>query len=450
MADISGGTGKNGIMKKRCPDNRGITLVEIIVSILILAIIIVPLLASFVTAGKTNLAVKDNSYARAVGESVIETVKHLGVEGTALEFYKDAGDGTFLMASSCSGFAETVPDGGHASVMIGEGIKKFLPQDSGRYEYTITGIRQGSSTYDVKLKLDNTVYPNDYQYADLSAFTSERTALINPAVRNSDYDYKAFQYFKQMHERYQYNKYVAERDKIEAENGKKWEAYYEALDIYNEEIAKGHEAVMPTPPENNPSPVQDTLLPDEFIRKDIEKTIDISIEEKAGEDGPEYVVNSTMTYTCDNASRQYASSEDILSKTYSGYCTDQKYADISSLLVLYSPFSGLDSLNRETININKDTAGDMDIYIIVQSDSGTDMDSSSLNVNVTTGAIDKIRLYSQAALNVTPANIHHERKIIDNVAGSHDTLYNIDVEVYEGGGTFGRLITTLKSTFVNS
>lgn len=442
MAEIS------GKMKK---DNRGITLVEIVVSMLILAIILVPLLSSFVTASKTNLAVKDNSYARAVGESVVESVKLLGVEGTALEFYKDVGDAGFLMAPNYTDFGETVPEGGHRSVITQDGLKKFSPQASGKYEYSITGIKQGPSTYDVKLKLDHTLYPNDYQYADLSAFASGSTALINPALQNSDYDYRALRYFKQLHERYQYSKYVAVRDKIEAENGKKWEDYYEALDAYNEEIAKGNEdAVMPSRPVNQPVPARDELLTDDIIKSDISKTLDISIEEKADAYGrTEYVLNSTMTYECDNRTRQYAASDDKITKMYSGYCTGQRYADISSLLVLYSPFSGADSLNLETVNIKKITPKDMDVYIILQADSDTVFDSSALKVNVDTGLPDKIRLFSQAALDVTPATIVSEKKLISAADTADDTIYNIDVEVYEGGGTYSRLVTTINSTLIN-
>lgn len=439
MADISGN------MKK---DNRGMTLVEIIVCMLILMIIIVPLLSSFVTANKANLVVKDSSYARTVGESVLESVKLLGVEGTALEFYKAEGDSEFLIAPNYTGFSETVPAGGHSSVITHDGVKEFSPQASGKYEYNITGIRQGSSAYDVKLKLDSTVYPNDYTYADLSAFASGSTALVNPTLQNSDYDYKALQYFKQMHERYQYAKYVLKRNEIESENGKKWEEYYEALDLYNEEIAKGHEAVMPSRPVNEPVPAQDPLLSDAVIRNNIRKILDISIEEKTDAYGTEYVIHSTMTYTCDNASRQYAATEDKITKTYSGYCNNQRYTDISSLLVLYSPFSGVGSLNLETVNITKTTSKDIDAYIIVQSDSDAALAGPALKVNVT-GAVGNIRLYSQAALDVTPATIEkHEHTLISD-AGPDDTIYNVDVEVYEGGGTYGRLVTTINSTLVN-
>lgn len=432
--------------------NKGITLVEIIVSMLILAIIIVPLLSSFVTAGRANLAVRNNTFARTVGENVLESTKLLGVEGTAMEFYKDVdGEGAeaFIMAAECSGFGEIVPEGGHESVIINNGVKKFSPQASGKYEYMITGVKQGTGIYDVKLRLDKSAYPNDYQYADLSAFTSDKTALVNPALRNSDYDYKALQYFKQLHEKYIYSKYVAIREQIEAENGEKWERYYEELDKYNEEISKGHEAVKPALPATKPVPDREEPMPDEYIKNNIKKTLDISIEEKTEDGETFFVVNSTMTYECDNTEKQFAASGDKIVKTYSGFCNNQRYSDIDSLLVLYAPFSGVDTLNLETVNIEKNTLKDMDVYIIVQSDGGESFSGPALKVNVDTAATGSIKLYSQASLDVTPATIASEKKIIHDVADSDDTIYNIDVEVYESGGTFSRRITSIQSTLVN-
>ncbi|MCI8308099.1 MAG: prepilin-type N-terminal cleavage/methylation domain-containing protein [Lachnospiraceae bacterium] len=432
--------------------NKGITLVEIVVSMLILAIIIVPLLSAFVAAGKANHTVRSNSYARIAGESIVESVKILGVEGTALEFYKDIdeeGGDAFLMAAECSGFGENIPEGGHPSVVETDGIHAFFAQDSGQYEYRITGIRQGTGVYDAILKIQRATYLNDYQYADLSAFASDKTALINPALQNSDYDYRALQYFKQLNEKHLYAKYVEQREIIESENGKKWSQYYEALDKYNEEIEKGNEAVKPALPDTKPIPEKEPPLADEYIKSNIRKTLDITIDEKMEDGENHFIINSTMTYECDNTSRQFAAAEDTIVKKYSGYCNNQKYADIRSLLVLYSPFAGVDALNLETVNIEKNTAGEIDAYIIVQSDSDEDFSGSALNVNVTTPAIDKIKLFSQARLAVTPATITHEQKLIHNMDGSDDTLYNIDVEVYEDGGTFGKLITSIKSTFVD-
>ena len=173
------------------------------------------------------------------------------------------------------------------------------------------------------------------------------------------------------------------------------------------------------------------------------------IEEKTEDGETFFVVNSTMTYECDNTEKQFAASGDKIVKTYSGFCNNQRYSDIDSLLVLYAPFSGVDTLNLETVNIEKNTLKDMDVYIIVQSDGGESFSGPALKVNVDTAATGSIKLYSQASLDVTPATIASEKKIIHDVADSDDTIYNIDVEVYESGGTFSRRITSIQSTLVN-
>ena len=53
-------------MRKLKNDDRGVTLVEIIVSIAILAIIVLPFLNAFVTATKTNVKAKNEMNATLV------------------------------------------------------------------------------------------------------------------------------------------------------------------------------------------------------------------------------------------------------------------------------------------------------------------------------------------------------------------------------------------------
>lgn len=59
-------------MRKLKNDDRGVTLVEIIVSIAILAIIVLPFLNAFVTATKTNVKAKKRDECYTSGD------KHYG------------------------------------------------------------------------------------------------------------------------------------------------------------------------------------------------------------------------------------------------------------------------------------------------------------------------------------------------------------------------------------
>ena len=268
---------KPHIFKQLHKENKGISLVEIIVSLLILMIIIVPMLSSFVTASKTNQSAKASSYAKSAAENVVEMVKLLGLEKTALEFHKSVTT-DFQLINGCSNFEEVVLPGEYPSVISGAFVKKT----SGEYEYNITGITEGTETYDIKLKLSDVQYsgsggPNEYQYADLSAFNSKTTAVINPVLSNSTYDYRVFQYFKSMHERYKYGIYSAERDRIDSINSAIMEQYYIDVDAAN---STGRPA--PPLPSTLPIPTQEPYNQDDAIRNTIKKTIDISLEEVAG------------------------------------------------------------------------------------------------------------------------------------------------------------------------
>lgn len=440
------------IVGKISNDNKGVTLVEVIVSLLILSIIIVPLLSGFVTAGNANRATKEQIHAKTIGESVVESAKLLGVEGTAMEFYKNVSPGNgFVFASDYDNYEEKISEGGHPSIVEIEGVKKFSRQHSGRYEYIIKGVKYGTSTYDVVLELDNTAYKNAenaYVYADLSAYNSETSAIINPVLSGSDYDYRAFQYFKNLHDGYTYSKYADEREKVEERNALLWEKYYDELEKYNDSLAAGMPAQKPDEPVTEPIPVRPPLLSDEYIKRNIKKTVDISINEKQGLSGKEYIVNSTITYECDNSDRQYAQNGDVITKTYSGYCNNKQYNQIESLVLIYSPFVSAEELNREYIRIKKDTSEYMDVYIVVQTSEEADYSKSKLNVKVDTSDIDKIKLFSQAQLATTPGNISCEQNLI-NYVSLGDSLYNVTAKVYRGGGTFKQCITTIDSTLVD-
>ena len=53
-------------------NNRGLSLVELIVSVAILAIIVLPLLSSFVTATRTNVKARNKFRATNVADNIME------------------------------------------------------------------------------------------------------------------------------------------------------------------------------------------------------------------------------------------------------------------------------------------------------------------------------------------------------------------------------------------
>ena len=71
-------------MRKLKNDDRGVTLVEIIVSIAILAIIVLPFLNAFVTATKTNVKAKNEMNATHLATNIME-----GIEKNSMKYNMD-------------------------------------------------------------------------------------------------------------------------------------------------------------------------------------------------------------------------------------------------------------------------------------------------------------------------------------------------------------------------
>lgn len=72
-------------------DNKGSTLIEIIVSVLIVGIVFVPLMMSLTTATKSNKIAEDKLYAETVAANCLEAAKAYGIKGFNLLDYA-AGD----------------------------------------------------------------------------------------------------------------------------------------------------------------------------------------------------------------------------------------------------------------------------------------------------------------------------------------------------------------------
>ena len=64
--------------------NKGFTLVEVLVAILILAIIVVPLLSAFVMSAKTNAKARQTLRATTLAQNVMEELKAIHEEGNTI------------------------------------------------------------------------------------------------------------------------------------------------------------------------------------------------------------------------------------------------------------------------------------------------------------------------------------------------------------------------------
>ena len=75
--------------KGRKLNNRGMSLIEILVAIIILAVVTGPLLHSFVTAIKLNSKAKEQQRVITAAQSIMEGFKAYTLEELCMQFYQN-------------------------------------------------------------------------------------------------------------------------------------------------------------------------------------------------------------------------------------------------------------------------------------------------------------------------------------------------------------------------
>lgn len=94
---------KNHLQGKQ---NKGFTLVEVLIAMTILAIIVVPLLHAFVTSSRTNAKAKQLMKATTLAQNVMEELKANSIEEIARQF-NSSSERTYTTNKSLTGMAKT-------------------------------------------------------------------------------------------------------------------------------------------------------------------------------------------------------------------------------------------------------------------------------------------------------------------------------------------------------
>lgn len=174
-------------MRKLKNDDRGVTLVEIIVSIAILAIIVLPFLNAFVTATKTNVKAKNEMNATHLATNIMEGIEKNSMKTLAYQFNYpsegfDVADGFNI--SDGSSACELLKKSGKfdnvkrledisaeivnkddvitscihktdASAQIGDtSLWDFRESDAHKYYFYMSGVQSGTKKYNALVTVD--------------------------------------------------------------------------------------------------------------------------------------------------------------------------------------------------------------------------------------------------------------------------------------------------------
>lgn len=132
------------------PDNKGFTLVEILVAMAVLAIVTIPLLSYFSDASKLNALSSKRHKANLAAQTVMEDFKNRELKAIAEEY------------QGFSGTSGQYTDGTYSSKVVPTSPFVFTPNGKDDpYYFQLSNYSCGGSKYDVRIKVDEGIYKNN-------------------------------------------------------------------------------------------------------------------------------------------------------------------------------------------------------------------------------------------------------------------------------------------------
>ncbi len=344
-------------------DNRGSTLVEIIVSVLIIAIVFVPLLMGMSAALKANGKAEQALNSENAAVNCMEVVKALGKKGVEALAPTEG-------AAVTGTPAPLTPVPATAFGSSAKIVRKTETDDEGNtYEYfEISDLQEGLETYSAKVRFSD----GNYHY-DGPTPTDGATPTPTPELFN---DYKYISFSNLSGKGTQMLKFLADEDSARITGFRSLSGK-----------ATGTEMVDPS-----------WTIPDIIKTKEIILTIDKDAEDN-------YSITSKNNYVLYNHQGghfQFTASGETYDATDESPRTLQcKYGKPDTLVIYYSPISCVktaadsfdhsgDKLVKNKIKIKKNTEVDnLRIYIIVTDEN---MENGSTKTNYVDVSFDESAL----------------------------------------------------------
>lgn len=455
----------NIIKKKSKCNNAGFSLVEVIVSMLILALLVTPLLRTFIVSAQTNLSSRTSQYATNVAQNVLEGLKLYGAENAAKQFNDNRENAVFNIVPKIVlndkehgiGFYET----DNNFNKLTEGLcsyfeEKFVKNEAQKYYYVINGINEGTALFNVRISLNAASYlgstepekkgkQNDYMMPDLSDLDVRTSALIHPNVNNvkSKYD--------------EVDGYTINWDDSHTFEDTAITEYYGVHQKYIED----KNALLDEEEEE----LFDVLSIDN-LKKYIERKTIVSIiktdngKYKVG-CNIEYRLNQKNTFgdydeiLCDNTIPDNSIRKSKEINTYMVYTT-KEFTELTSIYLFHIPLTN--DYKKDTIFINNTTEDKINIYIAEQTSAIVNkaikntiyVDVAEDNVvfymNPDTDTVLELDLDGYAYNNITynlVENTNYKKLLIQDM-DTYDRIYEVEVEVYKSGTD--KKLATLTST----
>ncbi len=469
------------LINQKKSDNRGTTLVEIIVALLILVLIFTPAYMAFSAALKLNQASKDKLYAQTIAQNAMEIIKYT----------MDAGGDIYTVNFSTLGGSAVNEDGTpNITPVVASGAA--VATHSAIYEFT--DCPEGTTTYDVKITIkDQEGKGKQTKFADMSAFNDTSTALINPSGIAGGFDSSVAEYFGALHRSYTT---AGDQDVIAVFNAHNTQI----LDNWNYDCALARIAGNPEPPRpakvvisdpHNPPvsgdplydkewelPAGTLVLSNEEITHLLDKEMFVELSKKENPTNHiyYYVLNSYMNYFLTTNVLPHDHSKNIIDPTMNvpmkcdKYCDNVNYDDLDNIYIMYTPLnvsgSSIVELQHEVINIKNDLPAKTDadghlvpanVFIVIQVPEGKTLSTTKglmVNVSSSIGGARMLNVYCKTDFDLTGATAQRgqtdatKKYSLINEERKMELIYDVSIDVKETG-TEGKSIRLNSSVSKN-
>ena len=195
-------------MTKFRKNNSGFSLVEVLVSLGIIGIIVVPLIGNFIASQNVNRTLRMRQAATALAQSTMETMKNMNMKDTAANFnvndsfslggyshgdVLELGHNGLNYVKLSNSYAGVVKDDSVGTVYndTTTGKRVYNPKSTGKYAYAIHDIVDGVNKFDVLVEFESDMYKkytdssgnevdgyNSQSLSSIAGLDSNRSALI--------------------------------------------------------------------------------------------------------------------------------------------------------------------------------------------------------------------------------------------------------------------------------
>ena len=167
-------------------DNKGMTLIELLVAIAMLGVVISPFLKTFTISARQNNKARETFRATTVAQNLMEGLEAFSLEDVCNQVNKNTGTNSMLYRPN--GYAEHREIGDEKS---GNGLSGneyvFQNTPTNKYEIGIKGIEEDGKLYDAKILLDASGYAAINQDTEFSVdMMNEATDVIYRLSQEDD------------------------------------------------------------------------------------------------------------------------------------------------------------------------------------------------------------------------------------------------------------------------